>query len=161
MISYKTGFGFDIHRLEKGNGFYLAHIKINCNYSIVAHSDGDILLHALTDSILSSIGENDIGYFFPDSDEKTKNISSVDILNKALELLNNKGYKIENIAIIIVLEKVKLTPYREQMKESLSKLLNLSVDNISLHFKTNEGLDSIGENKAISAYSNVCIIKED
>lgn len=159
MIDFKVGFGYDIHRLIKGDHLLLATVKVTSDKKIDAHSDGDIVLHSLSQAILSALGKEDIGSYFPDTLDKTKNMSSVDILNLALNMLKEEEYQLNNIVIDIVLEKPKLKNYKEEIKNKLSFLLAIDKKKIAINANTHEKVDSIGKNKAIVCYSVVSIIK--
>lgn len=159
MIDFKVGFGYDIHRLIKGDYLLLATVKVTSDKKIDAHSDGDIVLHSLSQAILSALGKEDIGSYFPDTVDKTKNMSSVDILNLALNMLKEEEYMLNNIVIDIVLEKPKLKDYKEEIKNKLSSLLAIDKKKIAINANTHEKVDSIGKNEAIVCYSVVSIIK--
>lgn len=161
-MDIRTGFGYDIHALSPIKGhFLLAGVEIQGDYSIVSHSDGDIVYHSLSNAILSSLGMEDIGFYFPDNKEETKGMNSLDILNFALSEMKKRGYEIKNAVIDIVLERPKLLPYREAIKKNLSLALYLPLDRIGLSANTNEKLGPVGESKAIVVYSNVLIDKKD
>lgn len=161
-MDIKTGFGYDIHRLEKiDNGYFLlAQVKIEGQFKIVAHSDGDIMLHSLSNAILSALGREDIGFYFPNNVVKTENISSLNILNFALEEMRSEGYHLSNVVVDCVLEKPKLLPYREKVKENLSKFLNIDIKNIAFHCNTNEHVDAVGNSEAIKVFSNILLVKD-
>lgn len=157
----KTGFGFDIHRLKECNNSFilLAGCKINANKKIIAHSDGDVLFHSLSNAILSSIGEDDIGSFFPNYDEKLDNMDSLIILNKALCLLRENNFHLININIDIILDDIKLSSYKKKIKNRLSSLLSLKDDCISIHANTSEGL-LVNDKSAIIVLSNILVEKD-
>lgn len=164
MINFdiRTGFGYDIHRLVNVPGnILLSTVKIPSNKTVDAHSDGDVLLHSLSNALYSSIGKNDIGYYFPDNIEKTKNMNSVMILESALNSIRELHYKIQNVTIDIHLEKPKLMNYREEIRTALSQLLAISKDRVAVHFNTGEGLAEVGQERAIIVYSQVCILKDE
>ncbi|OGS44818.1 MAG: 2-C-methyl-D-erythritol 2,4-cyclodiphosphate synthase [Elusimicrobia bacterium RIFOXYD2_FULL_34_15] len=152
----RIGFGYDIHRLVKGKPLYLGGVKIKFKKGMLAHSDGDVLLHAICDSLLGAAGLGDIGIHFPNSDKKFKNISSLILLEKTHNLIKKLGYKIENIDSMVIAEQPKISSYIENMKSKISKILKTK--NISIKATTNEGVGNIGKGKAICAYA-VCIIK--
>lgn len=158
-MDIRTGFGYDIHRLKEGSFLLLAGEKVPSPLTEVAHSDGDILLHALSQSLLSALGLEDIGTYFPDNQEKTKGMNSIDILNFALAKLKENHYLISNVAVDIVLEKPKLSPYKGQLKKALSKLINLPNDRIAVHANTSEKVGPVGEGKAIEVYCQTLIYK--
>jgi len=155
----RIGRGIDFHKLEPGTGMTLGSIFIDCDLGIVAHSDGDIVLHALADSLLGAGGLNDIGYYFPDTDPKNKNLSSIIILEKALSLLSNKNLQPHNIDFVIVCEQPKINPHVADMKLALSNLIGISRDDISIKATTTEGLGVIGEGNGIAVYS-IASLKE-
>lgn len=156
----KTGFGFDIHRLEEEGSFPLAGVSIQ-GKKVIAHSDGDILLHALSNAILSALGKEDIGTYFPDNEAKTKDRNSKDILLFAIEERKKKHYHLNNIAVTILLEKPKLSPYKTQIKKSLCSLLQLEEENVSILANTREKLGPIGEEKACACLVSILREKEE
>ena len=161
MKYQRTGFGFDCHKIvlsENKTEIKLCGASIPSDYDIIAHSDGDVALHALTDAILGAIGEGDIGVHFPPTDDKWKDYDSVFFLNHALKLLKEKGGEIINIDITIVAETPKIKPHRENIIKKLSELLNIEESMIGLKGKTSEGLGIVGEKKAIVCYAVVSLI---
>lgn len=156
----KTGFGFDIHRLEEEGSFPLAGVSIQ-GKKVIAHSDGDILLHALSNAILSALGKEDIGTYFPDNEAKTKDRNSKDILLFAIEERKKKHYHLNNIAVTILLEKPKLSPYKAQIKKNLCSLLQLEEENVSILANTREKLGPIGEEKACACLVSILREKEE
>jgi len=152
----KIGFGYDIHKLVKSKPLYLGGVRIPSKKGLLAHSDGDVLLHSICDSLLGAVGMGDIGMHFPNSDRKYKNISSLILLEKTYNLLKKQGYKIENIDSMIVAQEPKISPYIDKMKTNISKILKSQ--NISIKATTNEGVGDIGKGKAICAYT-VCLIR--
>ncbi|MCS7298388.1 MAG: 2-C-methyl-D-erythritol 2,4-cyclodiphosphate synthase [Spirochaetia bacterium] len=136
---YRVGQGFDIHRLVEGRKLLIGGVEIPYHKGFLAHSDGDVLLHAITDALLGSIGERDIGYHYPDTSEHTRNMDSRLMLREVLAKVKEKGYKLINIDATIIANKPKLQPYVEQIRESLSSIVGISKDNISIKAKTTEG----------------------
>lgn len=153
----RVGYSEDIHRLkDEGNGIYLGGIFFPIeNKSVIAHSDGDVILHAMSEAILSSVGLSDLGTYFDDKDENIKGISSVKILDFALKELEKRSYKINNIVVNLILERPRLKEYKEKIKLNLAKLLNINLEDISFIVGSNEGLDSLGSAKAIKS---VCML---
>ena len=158
-MDHRFGRGIDYHLYKPGSGFFLGGVQIDSNYEIVSHSDGDVLLHALADSIFGAIGLRDIGFYFPDSDPLNKNLDSKIILNKALELLKNQNVKLNQIDITIVCGVPKISPYVDAIKESLSILCNVASENISIKSTTTEGLGGIGHDKGIAVFALVSVFK--
>ncbi len=130
-------------------------IRIDCNYRIVAHSDGDVLLHSIADSILGATGSGDIGLFFSDKDQKNKNLDSRKIIDHCLNILDKKNLEIFNIDTTIICEYPKINPFREQILNKLSEILKIPVSKIGLKATTSEQIGIIGENKAIAVQSLV------
>lgn len=138
-MELRIGFGFDSHEFVQGKRFILGGVEIPFGYGLKGHSDGDALLHALTDAILGALGEKDIGEMFKDTDPKWRGANSEIFLKEALRLMRNKGYKIQNIDCVIITDKPKISPYKEKIKEKLSELLGLEEERISLKGKRREG----------------------
>ncbi len=155
----RIGTGYDLHRLSEGRALILGGIKIPYEKGLLGHSDADVLVHAIIDSLLGAMGEKDIGTHFPDTDESFKNISSILLLQKTMQIMQNNGYKIVNIDSNIICQKPKLMPYIDKMKEKLAPLLNIDETMLSIKAKTNEGVDSVGSGEAISAQC-VCLIEK-
>lgn len=139
MKEIKVGLGFDSHPLKRKRKLIIGGVEIPSFYGLFGHSDADLLFHALSDALLGAIGEYDIGYFFPDTEKKIKGISSSIILKEVYEKIKKKGYKIKNIDAVIILEKPKILPYISQMKENISKILNVKKENIGIKTKSWEG----------------------
>ena len=138
-MDIRIGFGFDSHEFTEGKKLYLGGIDIPFKYGLKGHSDGDALLHAITDAILGAIGERDIGEIFKDTEEKWKDARSEIFLKKALELMKEKGYRISNIDCVIIADQPKISPYKEKIKENLSRILGIDKERISLKGKRKEG----------------------
>ena len=145
----RIGIGSDIHRLVEGRQLIIAGVVIPSPVGELAHSDGDVLYHALSDAILGALALGDIGLYFPDSIEDTRDMDSGDIVRFVYDKMVERGYQIGNIDIIITLEKPKLKDYREKMRKNVARLLHTSVDNVSIKAGTNEGLGDIGHGLAI------------
>ena len=153
------GIGFDIHRLIKGKKLYLGGVKIPYHSGLKGHSDGDVIIHSIIDSILGAMRKKDIGTFFPDTSNKFKNIRSPKMLKPIIELLNSNTYHINNLDINLICEKPKISKYRDKILNSLSNLLDLNKDLINLKGKTTEKLGLIGKEKAI-ACEVICSISK-
>lgn len=154
-----VGFGYDLHRLVEGESLILGGVEIKSPIGTLAHSDGDVLLHAIIDAILGAIGEGDIGEHFPDTDSANKNIDSKVMLDYTLRLLARKKLTIVNSDSTIVLEKPKLSPVKEEIRCSVAKLLGLPKNRVNIKATTNEKQDSMGDGKSIVVYS-ICQINE-
>ena len=147
----RVGFGYDIHRLEEGDSLILGGVKIPCGYSSIAHSDGDAVLHSLTDALLSAIGEKDIGSFWPDDSKETEGMDSSIMVKDALALVKEKGYWVNNVAVIISLEKPRLGVYKDEVAHSIASLLGIDEERVSVHAKTGEGLGPVGRGEAVES----------
>ncbi len=154
----RAGIGYDVHRFKEGGPLILGGISIPFDKSLLAHSDGDCLIHAIIDSILGASGLYDIGTYFPDNDEKFKNISSLELLKKANLLINSKNYGIVNIDTIIICEEPKIKPHIDKMRETLSLTLNIDKSQISIKATTEEGLGFTGRKEGIACKA-ICMIK--
>lgn len=157
---HKVGFGFDVHRFITGNSVILGGVRIPSEFAIEAHSDGDVLLHAICDAILGALGEGDIGDLFPDTDSTNKNRDSVEFLNEVLTIMKTKQYSLCNIDCTIVAEKPKLMAYKQQIKQFLAQACSLPNDCVNIKATTNEKLGFVGRMEGIQAYS-VCLLKKD
>lgn len=150
LLPQKSGIGFDIHRLVEGRKLVLGGVTIPHNKGLLGHSDADCLIHALMDAMLTAVGLNDIGHLFPDTDIKYKDIDSTILLKKVLVLVKKQGYKPVSACFTIMAEKPKLTPYLQDIKENVAKLLKTTPDKISISCTTFEGLGDIGAEQAIA-----------
>ena len=153
----KIGIGYDVHALVENRKLILGGIDIPYEKGLLGHSDADVLVHAIMDSILGALGLGDIGKHFPDTDEEYKDISSLILLERVYNIMIKSKYKIENIDTVIVAQSPKLAPYIENMKLNISKILNTSVSNINIKATTTEKLGFEGKKEGISAYS-VCLL---
>jgi 2-C-methyl-D-erythritol 2,4-cyclodiphosphate synthase len=156
-MQFRIGFGYDVHKLESGLKLILGTVQIEHDKGIVAHSDGDVLLHAICDALLGAAGLQDIGTHFPDTDLAFKNISSSVLLQKVQALLKEKGYKISNIDSTIAAQKPKLSQYIPQMQQNIANLLQITPAQVSVKATTTENLGFEGREEGISAYANALI----
>ena len=157
-MKIKTGISFDIHRIDKsGKEIVLGGVNIPAGYSLIAHSDGDVVLHALSESLLSSLGLGDLGTYFSPNDESIKGISSKEILNFALNKVIEYGYSISNVCLHIFMEKPILKLYKELIKENIAHMMNIDLDSVSVHAGTLEGCGEIGKEEAVGCLAN-CLI---
>lgn len=160
-MNLRIGYGYDVHRLEEGKDLYLGGIKIPHYKGCIAHSDGDVLIHAICDAILGAAALRDIGYHFPDTDNQFKNIDSKILLKKTIHILNEQGYSIVNIDSTICLQKPKLKSFIPEMIKTLASVINIDDNKISIKATTTEKLGFIGEEKGIAAHAMVLIEKHD
>jgi 2-C-methyl-D-erythritol 2,4-cyclodiphosphate synthase len=156
-MHYRTGIGYDIHRLEEGRRLVLGGEEIPHAKGLVGHSDGDVLIHAVIDALLGAMGEKDIGQCFPDTDPAYKNIQSTELLVSVATQLKQRNYEVVNVDTIIVAEEPKLNPHIPAMKNLLCPILGLNLMDLGIKAKTREGLGDIGEGRAIAAWATVTI----
>ena len=159
MIKTRVGFGYDMHKLEEGSYIMLGGIRIDSNYTVVAHSDGDIVLHSLSDAIYGSLAAGDIGTHFP-SNKENINIQSVKILKHACELITQSNYMINNIDITIVIESPYLQDHIMDMRKSIANIMSIDISQISIKSSTSQKIGMIGEHKAVACYSTILISNE-
>lgn len=158
---YRVGFAKDIHRTQEGRKLMLAGVNVPAPFGLLGHSDADVALHAIAESILGALALGDLGKFFPDDDPKYKDYDSCLIVKQVVEMMDKKGYVINNIDVTIVAEQPRLAPYINEMRAMVSTLLMTSVENVSLKACTNEGLGEIGKVEAIEATAIVMLRKKD
>ena len=152
------GTGYDVHRLEKGRKLVLGGVTIPFEKGLEGHSDADVLVHAIIDSLLGASGNRDIGYQCPDTDEQYRNISSMKMLEKTNRILQNAGLTISNIDSTIMAEKPALSPYIQEMRENVAKTLNIPVSRVAVKATTTEGLGFIGRGEGIAAQAMSSLI---
>lgn len=155
----RVGLGYDIHKLSKDRELILGGVKIPFELGLLGHSDADVLTHAIIDAILGSVALRDIGYHFPDTDEKYKNADSLLLLKKTCKLLNKENFKIVNIDSNIICQKPKLKDYIETMRQNIAKTCNININQVSIKAKTNEEQDSAGN--MLSIISNAVVLVEN
>lgn len=146
----RVGFGTDVHVFGDGNSVTLAGVKIPCDSGLVAHSDGDVVIHAVMDALLSAAGLDDIGHYFPDTDDKYKDADSTRLLQEVIRILNYNNFEVGNISISVQAEKPRLYPHIEKMKANLGELCGVSTDDIAVAAGTCEGLGFVGEGLGIA-----------
>ena len=151
-MDIRIGNGIDVHKLSKGENFILGGIKINYKYGILAHSDGDIVIHALIDSILGGLSLGDIGTYFPSNDSALKDVNSQSLLNQVLNKMHNLNYHIINTDITILLQKPSLKKYKEVIKKNLSRLLKIQENKISIKATTTDHLGFLGKQEGIAVF---------
>jgi len=158
-MNLKIGQGIDFHRLENGLSLWIGGILIPSEKGCVAHSDGDVLLHAVCDALLGAAGLRDIGHYFPDSSEEFRDIDSKILLGRTFGYIREKGFRIVNIDSTILLEKPKISPYIDDMKSVISAILGIQPDNISIKATTTEKMGPVGREEGITATAVVLLEK--
>ena len=153
----RIGMGYDVHKLVEDRDLILGGVKIPYSLGLLGHSDADVLLHAIMDSLLGAAALGDIGKHFPDSDHRYKGISSIELLKHVVSLLKENNWLIENIDSTIIAQKPKMAPHIENMRKNISEALNINIDQINVKATTEEGLGFTGEGKGISSQS-ICLL---
>ena len=157
----RIGNGYDVHKLVVGRDLIIGGVKIPHEKGLLGHSDADVLIHAVMDSILGALALGDIGKHFPDTDEKYKGADSMKLLEFVYNLINEKGYNIGNIDCTIIAQSPKMAPHIQNMRENIAKTLNTSIENINVKATTEEGLGFTGAKEGISAQSICLLVKVD
>jgi 2-C-methyl-D-erythritol 2,4-cyclodiphosphate synthase len=153
----RVGLGYDIHRLEPGEGIVLANVRIPCPYRLVAHSDGDVVLHALCDALLGAIGAGDLGEMFPDSDRAHAGKDSAEFVRAVLALEALRPWRLANIDVNVIAQAPRLMDHKPAMRKRLGELFSLAPSCVGLKARTNEECDAIGEKRAISAHAVILL----
>jgi len=158
-MSFRIGFGFDVHQLKVGLDFWLGGIIVPHTKGGLGHSDADVLIHTICDALLGAANLGDIGKQFPDTAAEYKGIDSKILLKEVMVLVRNKGYEIGNIDSTICLQTPKIGPYIPEMKKVLATCMNIDVDQVSIKATTTEKLSFVGREEGVSAYATVLINK--
>ena len=153
----KIGIGYDVHKLARGRKLVIGGIDIPHDKGLDGHSDADVLIHAVMDSIIGALALGDIGKHFPDTDSKYKDIFSIDLLERVYHSMTEKGYEIGNIDCVIAAQRPKLAPFIESMRQNIADSLKTDIDNINVKATTTEWLGFEGREEGISAQS-VCLL---
>ena len=158
-MSFRIGFGFDVHQLRVGLDFWLGGIIVPHSKGGLGHSDADVLIHTICDALLGAANLGDIGKHFPDSAAEYKGIDSKILLKEVMLLVRNQGYEIGNIDSTICLQKPKIGPYIPEMKKVLAICMDIDIDQVSIKATTTEKLSFVGREEGVSAYATVLINK--
>ena len=156
---FKIGFGYDFHRLKTGRALMLGGFHVPYEKGEDAHSDGDVLLHAITDALLGAEGRTDLGTLFPPSDASLKDAPSSRLLSIAWQKIRANGWKLENIDCVVIMEKPKLNPYRDEIISSIAHILRVETERIFVKFKTHEGIGELGSGDAIASMVTALLSK--
>ena len=159
MTDFRVGFGYDSHRFAPERPLVIGGVVIPYELGLAAHSDGDVLIHAVCDALLGAAGLRDIGTYFPDTDNTWKNVDSTKLLAKVVELIAEKGWKVNNLDCTLILEKPKMKPYVEQIINKLAELLRIDPDRVAVKAKTNEKMGFTGAGEGIAATAAVSLAK--
>lgn len=157
---FRIGHGYDVHKLVEGRRLILGGVEIDNNgIGLLGHSDADVLLHAISDSLLGALALGDIGKHFPDTDPKYKNADSLELLKCVFKLINEKGYIVSNIDATVLAQAPKLSPYIDEMRKNIAGALNTDIDSVSVKATTEEGLGFTGSKQGIAAHC-VCLLQK-
>ncbi|RLD90155.1 MAG: 2-C-methyl-D-erythritol 2,4-cyclodiphosphate synthase [Bacteroidetes bacterium] len=157
--NFKIGTGYDVHRLVEGRPLWLGGVKIPFIKGCLAHSDGDVLLHAIIDALLGALALGDIGNHFPDTDSRYKDISSVVLLQKTILLVKQRGFIIGNLDTTLVLQQPKVSSFISEMRLVIAKILETNIENVSIKATTTEGLGFSGTGEGVAAQAVVLLLK--
>lgn len=156
----RIGIGYDVHKLVENRKLFIGGIEIPYEKGLLGHSDADVLIHAIMDSILGALALRDIGYHFPDNDNEYKDIDSKILLKRVYEIMKDKNYKIGNIDCVVACQEPKLANYIDDMRKIIGDILNTDIDNISIKATTTEKLGFVGRKDGISSEA-VCLLERD
>jgi len=155
----RVGIGYDVHPLAPGKKLILGGIEIPYNRGLCGHSDADVLTHSIGDALLGACGERDLGYNFPDTDPRYKNICSLHLLEKIYKILKGRGFSVVNVDSTLVAQEPELSPYIPRMREKIADILKIKVEQVGIKATSPEGLGFLGEKKGIACFSVVSIKK--
>lgn len=153
----RVGMGYDVHKLVENRKLILGGVEIENEKGLLGHSDADVLLHAIMDSILGALALGDIGKHFPDTDEKYKGADSMKLLEHVYNLIKEKGYAIGNLDATIIAQAPKMAPHIQKMRENIARVLNTDINNVNVKATTEEGLGFTGNKEGISSQS-ICLL---
>lgn len=157
MSEYRSGLGWDVHRMAKGRPLILGGVTIQSDLGLDGHSDADVLAHAITDAILGAACLGDIGMHFPDTNPRWKDADSMKMLAQAAAMAHDAGFDLVNVDATVILERPKLQDYRHLVRQSIAECLHLSEDRVSVKFKTSEKVGPVGEGRAAEALAAACL----
>ena len=157
---FRIGHSVDIHRLVENRKLMLGGIEIPYELGLLGHSDADVLLHAISEAIIGALVLGDLGTFFPDNDPKYKNIDSKILTKEIVNIMENKGYEVNNLDCLLILEKPKMRPHIDNIRKSISELLHTDIDNVNVKATTNEKMGEIGRGEAIQAHAVILLRKK-
>ncbi|MFI3263031.1 MAG: 2-C-methyl-D-erythritol 2,4-cyclodiphosphate synthase [Rikenellaceae bacterium] len=161
MRNIRIGYGYDVHRLAEGLSLTIGGIKLEHTKGCVAHSDGDVLIHAICDAMLGALALGDIGTHFPDTSAEFKNIDSKILLKRTVELIEQKGYEVGNVDSMLCLENPKIKPHVKNMQATLAAVIGVDDDDVSIKATTKEKLGFVGEERGVEASAVVLLFKKE
>jgi len=152
-MSLRVGLGYDVHRVKAGRPLVLGGVKFESDWGLEGHSDADVLIHAVGDALLGAAGLGDLGEHFPAGDPQWKNASSIDLLQRIVKLLGERGARVENVDVMLVAEAPKLAPHRAAMCANIAGAIGVTPDRVSVKATTNETLGAIGRREGLAAFA--------
>ncbi|MCO5290738.1 MAG: 2-C-methyl-D-erythritol 2,4-cyclodiphosphate synthase [Chitinophagaceae bacterium] len=158
-MSFRIGSGIDFHQFAEGRDLWIGGVKIPHHKGAIGHSDADVLLHAICDALLGALSLGDIGFHFPNNDDRFKDIDSKILLQKCMELIKEKGYKVVNIDSTLCLQEPKIKPYVPDMRQTIAGIVELTVDDVSIKATTTEEMGAIGREEGLMAMATVLLQK--
>lgn len=159
VFNLRTGIGYDTHRVKPGRPLKLCGVEVPCDFGLDGHSDADVMIHALMDALLGAAGLFDIGYYFPNTDDNFKNISSMKLLEKVKGLLADNGYSVINVDMVLISERPKISAYVVEMKKNVSRALAIDEHAVGVKATTNEKIGHIGRGEGMAAYAVALIYR--
>lgn len=159
MEDIRIGNGYDVHEIAPGLPMWLGGISLDCPFGFVAHSDGDVAIHALCDALLGALALGDIGHFFPDTSDEWAGVDSKILLGKVSEMIGSKGYSIGNVDITIALQKPKLAPHINEMRCCLASVMGISPDRVSIKATTAENLGFVGRGEGCQVWATALVFR--
>ena len=161
MLPHRIGHGYDLHRLQTGGRLVLGGVEVAQGISPVAHSDGDVVMHAVVDALLGAMAWGDIGEQFPNDDPQWRGAESRVFLSTVHDQIRAAGYRVQNLDVTILAERPKLKPFKRPMADLLARLLHVSPDRVNVKAGTNEGCDAVGRGEAVAAHAVVLLARAD
>ncbi len=158
---FRIGSGFDRHRLESGRPFVLGGVRLDAEFGPVGHSDGDVLLHALTDALLGALGLGDIGEWFSDRDPRWKDADSSRFVSIAMQAVRDHGWRVANVDATVFLQQPRLKPSKPQIRDRLAELLGIEPQRVNVKAKTGESVGAVGRGEAVDAHVAVLLVRQD
>lgn len=156
---YRVGIGHDTHRLATGRPLVLGGVLVESDYGAEGHSDADALAHAVADAILGALCEGDLGVHFPDRDPQWKDADSLDLLARVMWLAGERGWRVVNVDATVMLERPRLRPYVQEMRDKLAQTLCVEIECVSVKAKTGEGLDAVGRSEAVTVQAVILLTR--
>jgi 2-C-methyl-D-erythritol 2,4-cyclodiphosphate synthase len=160
-LNFRTGFGFDVHAFAENRKLIIGGIEIPNDKGLEGHSDADVLIHAICDAMLGALSLGDIGIHFPDTEVKWKNADSAVLLKNVNELIQAKGYELGNLDCVLAMEKPKISPYIDRMKNRIAEILSVDSDQISIKATTTEKLGFVGRAEGVACFATVLLMQKD